>query len=81
MIMGRLLTYRNRYPDITAHRAPHKPFLLISIMDLIAQGQINENFIEPSYELLETWNTYYSLEALFNNFFLSYPQEYNLLMS
>ena len=29
-------------------------------MDLIAQGQITENFIEPSYELVETWNTYYS---------------------
>ena len=45
---------------MTNHRAPHKPFLLLSIMDLIAQGQITENFIEPSYELIETWNTYYS---------------------
>ena len=50
---------RNRYPAITDHRAPHKPFLLLSIMDLIAQGQIKEDFIEPSYELVETWNTYY----------------------
>jgi putative restriction endonuclease len=51
---------RNRYPAITNHRAPHKPFLLLSIMDLIAQGQITENFIEPSFDLVETWNTYYS---------------------
>ena len=51
---------RNRYPAFTDHRAPHKPFLLLSIMDLIAQGQITENFIEPSYELVETWNIYYS---------------------
>jgi len=51
---------RNRYPAITKHRAPHKPFLLLSIMDLIAQGQISKNFIEPSYDLVETWNTYYS---------------------
>ena len=29
-------------------------------MDLIAQGRISENFIEPSYELAETWNGYYS---------------------
>ena len=29
-------------------------------MDLIAQGQITKNFIEPSLELVETWNTYYS---------------------
>lgn len=51
---------RNRYPSFTNHRAPHKPFLLLSIMDLIAQGQITENFIEPSYELVEAWNMYYS---------------------
>jgi predicted restriction endonuclease len=52
---------RNRYPSVTTHRAPHKPLLLLSIMDLIAQGQITENFIEPSYELVEAahiipWN-------------------------
>ena len=51
---------RNRYPALTNHCAPQKPLLLLSIMDLIAQGKINENFIEPSYELAETWNGYYS---------------------
>lgn len=50
----------NRYPDITYHRAPHKPFLLLSIMDLIAQGRITQNLIEPSYELVETFNTYWT---------------------
>jgi len=39
---------RERYPGITYHRAPHKPFLLLSVMDLIAQGRITENLIEPS---------------------------------
>ena len=48
-----------RYPSFTNHRAPHKPFLLLSIMDLIAQGQITENFIEPSFELVDTWNGYW----------------------
>ena len=51
---------RNRYPAYTTHRAPHKPLLLLSIIDLIAQRQITENFIEPSFELLDTFNTYYS---------------------
>ena len=51
---------RNRYPAVTTHRAPHKPFFLLSIMDLISQGQITSNFIEPSLDLVETWNTYYS---------------------
>lgn len=34
---------RDRYPAITFHRAPHKPFLLLSVMDLIAEGQITRN--------------------------------------
>jgi putative restriction endonuclease len=28
-------------------------------MDLIAQGQITENLIEPSFELVDTWNGYW----------------------
>ena len=51
---------RNRYPAYTLHRAAHKPFLLLSIMDLIAQGTIAENFIEPSFELVETFNGYWN---------------------
>jgi putative restriction endonuclease len=46
---------RNRYPAYTLHRAAHKPFLLLSIMDLIAQRSITENFIEPFFEL--AWGT------------------------
>jgi len=51
---------RNRYPAFTNHRAPHKPLLLLSVMDLMAQGQITSSFIEPSFELVETFNGYYS---------------------
>ncbi|MFC1811900.1 hypothetical protein ACFL03_04355 [Thermodesulfobacteriota bacterium] len=31
---------RKRWSALTTHQAPHKPFLLLSIMDLIAQGAI-----------------------------------------
>ena len=51
---------QDRYPEITYHRAPRKPFLLLSVMDLIAQGWITQNLIEPSYELIDTFNTYWS---------------------
>jgi putative restriction endonuclease len=51
---------RDRYPAITYHRAPHKPFLLLSLMDLIAQGRITEYLIEPSFELVDTFNTYWA---------------------
>jgi putative restriction endonuclease len=59
---SRLNTDKNRHhwSEATCHRAPHKPFLLLSIMDLIAQGQITENFIEPSFELVDTWNGYWN---------------------
>lgn len=51
---------RKRWSSLTTHQAPHKPFLLLSVMDLIAQGLITQNFIEPSFELLDTFNTYWS---------------------
>jgi len=52
---------RDRFPAQTLHRAPHKPFLLLSIIDLVAQRQIRSSFIEPSYQLGETFNGYWSL--------------------
>jgi len=51
----------NRFPASTCHRAPHKPLLLMSIIDLIAQGLINGNFIEPSFDLVDTWNGYWNV--------------------
>ena len=51
---------RDRYPAITCHHAPHKPVLLLSMIDLVAQGRITENLIEPSYELVDTFNTYWA---------------------
>jgi putative restriction endonuclease len=51
---------RDRYPEITYHRAPHKPFMLLSIIDLFAQGRITENSIEPSFELVDTFNGYWT---------------------
>ena len=51
---------RNRYPTATNHRAPHKPFLLLSVMDLIAHGQIIGKFIAPSFDLVDIWNGYWN---------------------
>jgi len=55
---SRLRTYKDRkkWSALTTYQAPHKPFLLLSIMDLIAQGSITQNFIQPSFELLDTFN-------------------------
>jgi len=51
---------RKRWSALTCFQAPHKPFVLLSVMDLIAQGQITNSFIEPSLELLDTFNLYWA---------------------
>lgn len=40
-------------------RAPHKPFLLLSVMDLIANGVITENRIEITPELTTQFSQYW----------------------
>ena len=58
---ARLKTYKDhrKYSELTNHQAPHKVFLLLSVMDLIAQEAITENFIEPSSRLLDTFSSYF----------------------
>lgn len=51
---------RDRYPEITYHRAPHKPFLLLSVINLIAHGRITQNLIEPSCEIVDIFNAYWA---------------------
>ena len=50
---------RNRWSTLTTSQAPHKPFVLLSVLDLIAEGVITGNFIEPSLELLDSFNRYW----------------------
>jgi len=61
-VISRLRTYKDRkkWSALTAFQAPHKPFLFLSIMDLIAQGAITQNFIDPSFNLVDTWNGYWN---------------------
>ncbi|MDH4205672.1 MAG: hypothetical protein OEV45_09105 [Desulfobacteraceae bacterium] len=41
---SRLRTEKNRkrWSALTTYQTPHKPFLMLSIMDLIAQGSITQ---------------------------------------
>jgi putative restriction endonuclease len=68
---------RNRWSAETCYRAPHKPFLLLSVLDQVAQGGITRNFIEPTYDLAETfvqyWNKVMPLGASGN---VAYPYFY-----
>jgi len=51
---------RDKWSSLTAQQDPHKAFLLLSTMDLIAQGEIQGNFIELSFELADTFNRYWA---------------------
>ncbi len=44
---------------VTRHRAPYKPFLLLVVMDLIAQGAITSNFIAFNADLIDTFDLYW----------------------
>ena len=61
---SRLRTYKDRkkWSALTNYQAPRKPFLLLAIMDLIVQGSITENFIEPSFEFIETFSQKYFMK-------------------
>lgn len=52
-------TSPTRWPAETCHRAPHQPFLLLAVLDLIAQGVIRNNFIELNAELMDTFDLYW----------------------
>lgn len=65
---------KNRWLARTNFKAPHKPFLLLSILDLIASELITSNFIEPSFELVETFTGYWSkVMPLGTSASMSYP--------
>ncbi|MCA9946502.1 MAG: hypothetical protein KC449_23635 [Anaerolineales bacterium] len=44
---------RKTWTAVTTHRAPHKPLLLLSVLDLFEQGSITTNLIELTPELGE----------------------------
>jgi putative restriction endonuclease len=62
-IMSNLHTDRGikKYSSITKHRAPHKPLLILSVIDLIEEGKISHNFIELNPELGETFANYWGI--------------------
>ncbi len=57
----RLATNRKTWTKATNFKSPYKPFLLLSILDLIGYGSITKNFVEPSFELTETFQGYITL--------------------
>lgn len=64
-----LTHYLNKISRLRVNRnfgkpAPHKPLLLLAVIDLIEQGSILENKIEPSPPLVEAFLKYWNLLSL-----------------
>jgi len=63
-----LTFYSNKFRKLRIDRAhgnaPHKPLLLLSIIELIEQGAILENKIEPSPLIVESFLKYWNLLSL-----------------
>ncbi len=57
---------KNKYPSQTRYQAPHKPILLLSLIDLMAEEMIKENFTELTPELRETFTSYWSIVMSLN---------------
>ncbi len=51
---------RSKWTAATCYRAPHKPLLLLSVMDLIAEGVAPSNFIEITPDLGELFTLYWA---------------------
>lgn len=49
-----------RWTALTNGRAPHKPLLLLAVMDLFAEGVITTNRIEATCELAELFTLYWA---------------------
>lgn len=47
------------WPDATKRRAPHKPFLLLSVIDGVEQGWIRNNKITLCQPLIDTFSLYW----------------------
>jgi predicted restriction endonuclease len=58
---ARLRTNRNRkvWSGVAAHQAPHRPLLLLCVLDLLDSGEISSNLIEISEDLAELFGQYW----------------------
>ena len=54
-------TNRTHWTADTRHRAPNKPLLLLTVIDLFAQGLISTNLIEPTDDLANLFALHWSL--------------------
>ena len=50
---------KDRYPSATRYGAPHKPILLLSVLDLIEEGQLPKNHVRLTPDLHDLFRSYW----------------------
>jgi len=55
------LLYDLKRDRSSGHEKPHKPALLLAVMDLIERDEITDNKIAPSQELREAFAAYFKI--------------------
>jgi putative restriction endonuclease len=53
------------WSEVTAHQAPHKPILLLCVLDLLDSGEISSNLVEISDDFAELFSRYRERVLLF----------------
>ena len=58
---ARLRTNKNRkvWTEVTAHQTPHKPILLLCVLDLFDSGEVSSNLIQITEDLTELFGRYW----------------------
>jgi putative restriction endonuclease len=52
-------TSKSRWSELTRHHAPHKPLLLLAVIDMYAEGRVTWNTVHPEPELAELFALYW----------------------
>lgn len=56
------------WSEATQKRAPHKPILLLAVLDLVARGVITSPFFDVTGDLVELNDLFYRLLAAHSSF-------------
>lgn len=54
---------KDKWGKSTRFRPPCKPLLILSVIDMAATGSLQENLIEPSFQLAAIYNRYWEIVA------------------
>lgn len=55
----RTASSKKKYPDVTLHRAPHKPLLLLAVLELANRKELETNFVSATSGVMDIFSQYW----------------------